>query len=205
LRAANLQSSLQKVEPVTEQEAQRLQLLDSILKGAGASNLIATSQALLTNATNAVVPTGTSATNSQLTDTNYGNALTKLQQMAAIGVPSGNITVSQAATTTAQGRTLLGQKIQKFAEGGQVRRGMDTIGVAARAGESIVNPNSTRKFFSQIQAINAGKPPIFRSEGAGVTNIGDVKISINGSESPQATAREVMRAFRREKRRGSGR
>jgi hypothetical protein len=82
---------------------------------------------------------------------------------------------------------------------------MDTMNVKARAGESIINPDSTRKFFSQIQAINAGKPPIFREEGGGVTNIGDVKININGSESPQATAREVMKAFRREKRRGSGR
>lgn len=205
LRAAKLSESLKKIAPVTPEEAARLQVLESILNGAGVSNLISASQALSANATTAVIPTTTIATNSQTTATNYGVALDQLQQMAKIGVPSGNITVAQATVGGAQGRTLLGQKGMYFAQGGTVNRGMDTLDVKARAGESIINPNSTRKFFSQIQAINAGKPPIFRSEGGGVTNIGDIKISVNGSESPQATAREVMKAFRREKRRGSGR
>ena len=206
LRSAKLSESLKKIAPVTPEEAARLQTLDRIINGAGVSNIIAASGALTTNAVNAVQPTTTIATNSQTTATNYSTALQQLQQMAQIGVPSGNITVGVAAAgaTASHGRVLLGQKAQRFAQGGQVK-GMDTMSVQARAGESIVNPDSTRKFFSQIQAINAGKPPIFRSEGAGITNIGDVKISVNGSESPQATAREVMKAFRREKRRGSGR
>ena len=204
-RAATLSQSLQKVDPVTPEQIQRLQILDGILRQAGVSNILSAASSLSTNVVNAVQPTGTIATNAQSTATSYQLALQQLQQIAAIGVPSGTITVQQASVAAAQGRTLLGQKSLYFAQGGTVNRGMDTMNVKARAGESIINPDSTRKFFSQIQAINAGKPPIFREEGGGVTNIGDVKININGSESPQATAREVMKAFRREKRRGSGR
>jgi len=106
-------------------------------------------------------------------------------------------------TTAAYGRYLNNPKY--MAAGGVMPRGMDTIPVMARAGETIIDPNNSRKFFSQIQSIRAGKPPIFRSEGGSVTNVGDISVSIDGSKSPEMTARTVARKLRREFKRGTSR
>jgi len=71
-------------------------------------------------------------------------------------------------------------------------------------GEFVINAQSSRRFFSQIQAINAGKQPVFRQDGgSSTTTIGD--IHVHGASDPETTARTVMKKIRRETRRGSGR
>ncbi len=89
------------------------------------------------------------------------------------------------------------------ASGGFLSRGTDTVPVMASPGEFIVNPQSTREFFSQLTAINAGQQPNFRQTGGSVTQIGDVNVTINETKAPQDTARSVISAIRREQRRNS--
>jgi hypothetical protein len=89
-----------------------------------------------------------------------------------------------------------------FANGGQ---GTDVINAMLSKGETVTNAKSSRRFFSQLQAINAGQNPVYRSEGGDTfnTTVGDINVS--GGGNPQQAAREVMKAIRREERRGSGR
>jgi hypothetical protein len=89
-----------------------------------------------------------------------------------------------------------------FASGG---RGTDTIPAMLSQGEFVTNAKSSRRFFSQLQAMNAGQTPVFRNEGGDTynTNISDINVSSPGK--PSVVAREVMKAIRREERRGSGR
>jgi TP901 family phage tail tape measure protein len=85
-------------------------------------------------------------------------------------------------------------------------RGVDTIPAMLSAGEFVMNPKATNRFFSQIQAMNAGQQPVFRQDGGSVTNnqtIGD--INIHGASSPEKTGRAVIAAIKREQRRGSSR
>jgi len=90
-----------------------------------------------------------------------------------------------------------------FASGG---RGMDTIPAMLSAGEYVTNAKSTRRFFTQLQAMNAGQQPVYRESGGATynTNVGDINV-YDKSGQPSQTARETMRLMRREQRRGSGR
>lgn len=88
--------------------------------------------------------------------------------------------------------------------GGFASRGTDTIPAMLSDGESVINARSSRRFASQINAINAGVTPVFRQEGGVVNNavnIGD--INVNGTSDPDTTARRVMSQIRREQRRGT--
>jgi hypothetical protein len=89
-----------------------------------------------------------------------------------------------------------------FDRGGFAPKGTDTIPAMLSPGEFVVNARSTRKFFSQLQSINAGHQPVFRANGGSVTNnnVGDVSIAINGAQQPKLVGREVARALFREKR-----
>ena len=90
------------------------------------------------------------------------------------------------------------------AAGGFVSRGTDTIPAMLSHGETVINARSSRKFASQINAINAGVTPVYRAEGGVVNNsvnIGD--INVNGTSDPDTTARRVMSQIRREERRGT--
>lgn len=93
----------------------------------------------------------------------------------------------------------------RYLASGGAARGMDQIPAMLSKGEFVVNEKSSRQFYSQLSAMNAGMKPVFRESGGSVTTIGDVSISVTEAKSSQATAREVMKAFRREQRRGSGR
>ncbi len=97
--------------------------------------------------------------------------------------------------------------VAHFAGGGFAPRGTDTIPAMLTPGEFVVNAKSTRRFFSQLQAINAGVAPIFRSEGGSVTNnnvsIGD--IVVQGGSTSRQTARSIANELRRELRRGTSR
>lgn len=140
------------------------------------------------------------------------NGLTALQQQE---LSSRNIAenLERAARSQAQSRAdfmlygsgkFMGGPMKRFASGGYAR-GLDTVPAMLTAGEFVTNARSSRRFFSQLQAINAGQQPAYRNTGGSVTNTGDVSITVNDSGSPQQTAREVMRAIRRESRRGASR
>jgi hypothetical protein len=112
------------------------------------------------------------------------------------------LTASQATfqTPTAPAARPLGLATGGFA------RGTDTIPAMLSPGEYVVNAKSTRRFFSQLQAINAGSAPIYRAEGGPVTNnttIGD--IVIQGGNSGRQTARTIAKELQREMRRGTSR
>jgi len=88
---------------------------------------------------------------------------------------------------------------------GGFTRGTDTVPAMLTPGEFVVNSNASKKFASQLIAMNAGVNPIYRAEGGTVVNnsvnIGDIKVI--GTASPDATARRVLSELRREYRRGT--
>lgn len=84
--------------------------------------------------------------------------------------------------------------------GGQI--GKDSIPVLAQVGESFNTVEATRRFFPQIQAMNAGIVPSFNRSDAGATNnFGDINIEVVEATSARETAREVMKEIKRETRR----
>ena len=60
-----------------------------------------------------------------------------------------------------------GGPIRYFGSGGFSARGTDTRPAMLSAGEFVMNAQSTRKFYSQLVAMNAGISPVYRSQGGG--------------------------------------
>lgn len=115
-----------------------------------------------------------------------------------------SIAASAQAAAAASAQIGVPAATQYHASGGPAR-GTDTIPAMLSPGEFVVNARSSRRFYSQLSAINASLQPVYRESGGSVTNVGDVSISVSETKTPKQTAREVMNAFRREMRRGSGR
>lgn len=90
-----------------------------------------------------------------------------------------------------------------FAAGGQLSRGQDKILTALTAGETVVNSKNSRRFFSELNAMNQGSQPVYREQGGPVTNVGDINVTVNGGDSSQQTVREIAHALRREVKRGN--
>jgi len=88
-----------------------------------------------------------------------------------------------------------------LAAGGPV--GTDVIPTWLSQGEFVMNAGAASKFASQLVAMNAGVQPVFRSEGGGVTNIGDINVSVVGGGTGRQTARDIAAELRRELRRGT--
>lgn len=104
-----------------------------------------------------------------------------------------------------------GPPLPGFASGGLIGSGFSVSGpdntlIRAKLGEFVVNPDSTRRFYSELVAINSNKVRGY-AEGGLVqnTNIGDVNMHVDGSRTPEVTARAVIRRVKREGRRGNGR
>ena len=98
-----------------------------------------------------------------------------------------------------------GGPVQFFDKGGQAR-GTDTIPAMLTKGEFVVNAASSRRFFSELVAINSGKSPIYRQEGGPVTNntfTGD--INVNLPEGQSVDGRIIAKQLRRELRRNTSR
>jgi TP901 family phage tail tape measure protein len=74
---------------------------------------------------------------------------------------------------------------QAKAAGGFIPRGSDTVPAMLTPGEFVVNSRSSKKFRSQLLAINSGVSPSYFASGGSVTNVGDVKISVNSSGQTQ--------------------
>ena len=92
-----------------------------------------------------------------------------------------------------------------MAAGGPTSRGRDTIPVMTAPGEFITNARNSRRFAAELQAMNAGKEPIFRDKGGSVTNVGDINVSVTQGETANNTARQIASSLRRELRRGTSR
>ena len=99
--------------------------------------------------------------------------------------------------------------ITGYAAGGMVHlaaggpAGTDTIPAMLSPGEFVMSAGATRRFASQLVAMNAGVQPVFRSEGGSTTSIGDVAIHVTESKTPQATAEAVWAKLQRAARRGT--
>jgi hypothetical protein len=124
------------------------------------------------------------------------------QQIESAMVGAANAAERLAAAQAKQPvAKAFGGPLGYFAAGG---RGTDTIPAMLSKGEFVVNAKSSRQFFSQLQAINAGRQPVFREDGGTVNNtIGD--IHVHAAKNPEKTANVVIREIRRAQRRGNGR
>ena len=95
-----------------------------------------------------------------------------------------------------------GGMMRRLAAGGAA--GTDVVPAMLSPGEFVMNAASTKRFASQLVAMNAGAMPVFRSEGGSVTNIGDINVSVNGGgSSSRQTGRSIAAEIRRELRRGT--
>lgn len=104
----------------------------------------------------------------------------------------------------AVGGSAIGRFFPKFlAGGGFSPRGTDSIPAMLSPGEFVVNARSTKKFFSQLQAMNAGVQPIYRQDGGSVTNVGDINVTVTGGKDSASNGRTIARSIRRELRRGT--
>jgi TP901 family phage tail tape measure protein len=129
------------------------------------------------------------------------NLQTALNSLTA---PQLNVGVGAVAAATGGGISRFSKGGAAYlAGGGFAPRGTDTIPAMLSPGEFVVNARSSRRFFSQLQAMNAGVQPIYRQEGGAVTNVGDINVSVNGSKEANGTGRTIARRIRRELRRGT--
>jgi TP901 family phage tail tape measure protein len=85
-----------------------------------------------------------------------------------------------------------------FAASGALARGIDTVPAMLSPGEMVINAKQTGRFFSQLQAINAGQVPSFRSAGGNVNNVTVGDVVVQGSTSAPQTARTILRELKRE-------
>lgn len=96
-----------------------------------------------------------------------------------------------------------GGRIEYFSSGGFVSRGTDTIPAMLSPNEFVVNAASSRKFFSQLVAINAGVQPSYHANGGTVQNntfTGDIQLNLppgSSSVDGRAAASAIQRELRR--------
>ena len=81
---------------------------------------------------------------------------------------------------------------------GGFTRGQDRILTSTAPGEFVMNANSTRKFRSELTAMNANQTPQFRETGGAVTNVGDINVNINSSDTGAVQGRSIARDLKRE-------
>ncbi len=138
---------------------------------------------------------GQAANNAGTLATNT-NAAANAAERFAEAIASGG----GGATATAQ----MGRFFPRFlADGGFASRGTDTIPAMLSPGEFIVNARSSKRFYSQLQAINAGRQPVYRQDGGPVTNVGDINVTVGEGKDGPSTGRQIARSIRRELRRGT--
>ena len=126
--------------------------------------------------------------------------LKKLQQVTDA---AGQAAAASAASGV--GNTPVAQAhggMMYFAGGGSPR-GTDTIPAMLSPGEMVMSASTTRRFASQLTAMNAGSKPSYHSVGGHVTNIGDINVKVEGGGTGRQTARSIANELRRELRRGT--
>ncbi len=108
---------------------------------------------------------------------------------------------NQLATTSAQSAAFGG--VIHRAAGGPVSRWTDTVSAMLTPGEVVMNTAASKRFYPQLQAMNAGSQPMFRDRGGSVTNVGDVNVTVNGGSTESQTIKNIAYGLRREIRRGT--
>jgi hypothetical protein len=136
-----------------------------------------------------------------------GNAKEALASMASVSfgglisqIQEAMTALSQLASAKSATMNAAHGGVAYLASGG---KGTDTISAMLSPGEMVMNAAASNKFATQLSAMNAGMQPTYNQQ-SNQTNIGDIHVHVNGAQSPQSTAREVMQAMRREMRRGTG-
>ena len=146
---------------------------------------------------------GLASANGQLAAaTGQANAFAAAMQQAASAASGISIGGSGGGTQNA----FFGGRL--FRNGGGFARHRDTIPASLSPGEFVMNSQSSRRFAAELSAMNAGATPAFRNSGGGVdqsTTVGDIHVSVAGSNSEQGTARNIATQLRREIRRGTSR
>lgn len=153
--------------------------------------------------------TGKAATNSTTMSTQLQNAVAPAQAIATAAqqAASGFANAASASSNIGSGgqtqNAAFGGMIRYFNKGGFAPRGTDTVPAMLSPGEFVVNAKSTRKFYSQLQSMNAGVQPKFLQDGGPVTNIsiGDVNVSASDTRSGDVTGRQIATSLKRELRR----
>jgi len=144
---------------------------------------------------------GAAAAAANTLDSNLSASIGTAQSLAAAmyEVAAAASAAAQASAQASQ-YAATGGLIRHLAGGGTGGRGLDTIPAMLSPGEFVVNAGASRKFFSQLVAMNSGGNPVFRT-GGGQSNITVGDINISNASQPQATAREVISLIKRELRR----
>lgn len=214
--------ALEKIEVSTQGDRDRLELLKEFQEAASAN--IAKIQTIidvmgsadaktgnLTEKTLAIVNTVASVNDNWLsvngslavTATNQDRVAEAAKRAEVASLRAAAAAAKAAVAGGAVGNKMFGGPLYRAAGG--ITRGTDTIPTMLSPGEFVVNASSSRKFASQLNAINSGSNPVFRQEGGPITNntvnVGD--INVNGTADPDDTARRVLSKIRREFRRGT--
>jgi len=77
----------------------------------------------------------------------------------------------------------------------------DRVDASLTAGEFVMNPRSTQRFYGALTGMNSGGSPANISNDYS-THSGDINVEIRESSNPRATARAVVNEVRRERSRG---
>lgn len=131
----------------------------------------------------------------------------QMQALEAAAIKAAQAVAAANNSSVIENPFYFGGRAAYRAAGGPMR-GQDRIPAMLNAGEFVMNRESTGKFFSQLQAMNAGQSPSFREAGGPVTNFGDINVNVAGgagSENPDQMARQIASGLRRELRRKSSR
>jgi hypothetical protein len=111
----------------------------------------------------------------------------------------GIISAEDKATPINVGKA--GGGMMRFAGGGQPY-GSDKIPAMLSPGEFVVNAGASRKFYSQLVAMNSGSRN-YAGGGNVNTSVGDVNISMSSSGNAATDVVRIGKLLRREIRRGT--
>jgi hypothetical protein len=140
------------------------------------------------------------------TSSSAAASIARSAQIAAQGFREAATASNSIGTGGSGGQTqnaAFGGLIRYFNNGGFTPRGTDTVPAMLSPGEFVVNAKSTKRFFSQLQAINSGVQPRFFQDGGAVTNVGDINVTVSDSRGGDATGRDIARSLKRELRRNT--
>jgi TP901 family phage tail tape measure protein len=106
-----------------------------------------------------------------------------------------------AAAAAAAGANAYHGGVPEYLQAGGAR-GQDVVPAMLAPGEFVLNAKSSKKFASELNAMNAGSQPVYRDQGGSVTNVGDINITVQGGETTSGTVQAIGRGLRREILRG---
>lgn len=189
-QAKELEHVKAKVDVVGSPE--QIEAIRSALIGLNDIKIDQPAQGLDVATSNAANSLGTAATSASTLASDAERAANAYERASRVALPKFQAT----------GGLAKGGVPNYFASGG---RGVDTIPAMLSPGEFVMNRRSSGRFFSQIQAMNAGQSPIFREEGGSVTTVGDINMTVHTNQLDQKSARQFTHEIRRELRRGTAR